>query len=143
MEVKVGKNQNYPLRLISKELIDRILHDIKRGSPNKYASEANGVSESLFYTWMRQGILDSDHLVDSLYAYLVQSMRKIEQDEIISCRQDVRFCPKGHAGAQWTLEHAYWKTYGSKAENMELNERLERLESQGVNANGTENEKTS
>ena len=128
MDIKLNKREgNYP-RLISQEVIDLILADIKRGAPNKHAAEANGISEVLFYYWIKQGVLDLTYGVDSIHARLVKSLRKIEQEEIIECRSAIKETDKGHKGAEWTLEHVYWRQFSSNAPAIDLNERMERLE---------------
>lgn len=128
MEIKLNKREgNYP-KLISQEVIDLILADIKRGSPNKYAAEANGVSEVLFYYWIKQGLLDLTYGLDTIHSRLVKSLRGIEQEEIVECRSAIKESDKGHRGAEWTLEHVYWRQFSSNAPAIDLNERMERLE---------------
>ena len=127
MEIKQGK-MVYPTRKVTRENIDRILHDIRRGSPKKHAAEANLISEAHFYNLVNQGISDINHEVyDSLPAYLVESLRKIEQLEIIDCKSDIRMCPKGHNGAQWILEKVYWREFSGDAKLMELAAEMEQL----------------
>lgn len=126
MEAKPNK-KSYPFRTVTQEKIDAILEAIKEGAPNKYAAEANGISESHFYNLINQGICDFNHdVLDSLPARLVVSLRNIEMEEIISCKKDIRVSEKGHRGAEWTLEHAYWRTFSSDGNIRELAEDIER-----------------
>lgn len=114
--------------------VKSILKDIKEGSSNKRAAESNGISERHFYYSILQGICDLEHeKFDTIYAVLVQSLRKIEQEEIKECRKLIKENKKSHKGAEWTLEHVYWQEYGSDAKAKELDERLKRIE-EGVSS---------
>lgn len=127
MEIKPNKIQ-YMLKKASLEVINKILDAIAQGSPNKHAAESNGISERSFYLWLEQGICDLEHEQDSVFSYMVQSLRKIEQNEITYCRQAIKEQKKGHKGAQWTLEHVYWRHFGASVADLEFNERLTELE---------------
>lgn len=127
MQIKPNKRK-YKITL-TKDQIDAVLKDIEDGSPNKYAAVANGISDRHFYDCVLQGICDMENgQSDTLYAYLARSLRRIEQKEIKECRKVIRMCPKGHTGAQWTLEHAYPCTFGNNAAAKEMDERLRKLE---------------
>lgn len=138
MRIAINKLKGNHYKIISKEVIDAILHDIAQGSPNKHACESHGISEALFYAWIQQGQLELRYQnIETLHTYLVESLRKIEKKEIIDCRNAIKSSDKGHKGAEWTLEHAYWRYFGSNAADIEVNERLERLEAQhGERENG-------
>lgn len=113
---------------ISKETIDSILQDIAEGSTRFHAAEANGIAYVTFYYWVKQGQVDLQYNKDSLHAYLVKALRKIERNEIKKCRKEIIKLKKGHKGCEWTLEKVYWQHFSGQAPAMELNERLERLE---------------
>ena len=110
---------------ISQERIDAILKDIGEGSTRFHASEANGIAYTTFYFWVKQGQLDIKYGIESLNSYLVKALRKIEQDEIKTCRTNIVSSNEGHKGAQWTLERVYWKQFGSHAPITELAEDFE------------------
>ena len=130
----------HPFRKLKKELIDAIVKDIEQGSPHIYAAEANGITESIFNVWRKQGKIDIDHEnYDSLPAYLVVSLARIKKKEIMECRQMIRANDKGHKGAEWTLEHAYWRHFGPNAAIIEFNKRLEELEGKKVSDKESEN----
>lgn len=121
---KIPYNFKYPN--VTQEKIDRVLADIKRGAPNKYAAEANQMSESHFYQLVRQGICDINHgLFDTMQAKMVSSLRKIELEEVVSCQKDIRKHKKGHKGAEWILEHAFWRTFSKDGNLKELAEEME------------------
>ena len=110
---------------INQERIDAILKDISEGSTRFHASEANGIAYITFYYWVKQGQLDIRYGIDSINARLVKALRNIEQVEIKKCRSSVVGHYDGHKGAQWTLQHVYWKQFGSHAPVSELAEDFE------------------
>lgn len=126
----------HPFRKLNKKLIDTIVKDISEGSPHCYACEANGITEAIFSIWRKQGMIDIAHdNEDSLPAYLVKSLGIIKQKEIKWCRDVIKKNKKGHKGAEWTLEHAYWRVYSSNAPVIELNREIELLKSKQGNDN--------
>jgi hypothetical protein len=127
MQIKPNKRP-YATTKVTRENIDLILEDIRNLAPNKYAAESNGISEAHFYDLLKQGICDINHgNYDTLHAYLAKSLREIEKKEIISCRKDIRRSEKGHIGAQWTLEHAFWRSFCGDAKVMELAHEIEMM----------------
>lgn len=145
MEAKANKrdyNRPNSFPVATQEKLDAILKDISEGSTKKHASEANGISCRQFHYLIAQGIVDLEFAkYDTMCANLVRSLRAIEQEEIKWCREKARFSPDGHKGAQWTLEHAYWRYFGKDANAKELAEEIERLreEMKGVKEDGDNN----
>lgn len=127
MEVKPYKIP-HPFRKLNKDLIDNIVKDIEHGSTHKLASQVNGITPRIFDIWRKQGEVDIEHEVDSLCAYLVLSLSKIKQKEVIWCRKIIKESDKSHKGAEWTLEHAYWRDFSGYAPAIEMDERLTQLE---------------
>ena len=127
MDVKPYKIP-HPYRKLNKNLVDAIVKDIEEGSTHRYASEANGITQRILNIWIKQGEVDVEHeLKDSLCAYLVLSLAQIKQKEIKSCRKKISKNEKGHKGAEWTLEHAYWREYSPSAAVLEFAEEVEAL----------------
>ncbi len=110
----------HPYRKLTKKLIDALVKDIYNGCTHVLAAESNGITESIFYVWRAQGKIDIEHQEDSLCAYLVESLAKVKKREVIVCRQLIVESEKGHKGAEWTLEHAYWRDFGKDANIKEL-----------------------
>ena len=127
MEAKDNKRvQKFPV--VTQEKLDAILKDIAEYSPKKHAAESNGISERQFYYLLAQGIVDLEvGKIDTIHARLVQSLRAIEKKEIKLCRERVSKSEDGHKGAQWTLEHAYWRYFGKDANAKELAEQMDRI----------------
>lgn len=128
MDAKSDKRPHV-FRKLTKDLIHKILFDIEEGSPHKYAAEANGVSESIFNIWRKQGAIDLSEDLETLPSYLVVSLAKIKQNEVKDCRLAIKSSDKGHKGAEWTLEHAYWRHFGSNAAVMQLAQDMEEFKS--------------
>ncbi len=120
----------HPFRKLNKKLIDAIVKDIKRGSTHKLASQVNGITPRIMQIWVKQGDIDVEHDEDSLCAYLVRSLSVVKQDEVIHCRERISESDKGHKGAEWTLEHAYWREYGKDANIKELADEIAELREQ-------------
>lgn len=140
-KLEIKPKENCLPRTFTQEKMQTILNDIKRGSTRKHAAEANGISERHFYYAIKQGTCDIENeQFNTVYAKLVQSLRDIEQNEIIGCREKIMMTDKSHRGAEWTLERVYWQWFGMNAANIDMDERLRRLE-QGDKRNERNEEK--
>lgn len=128
-----------PFKKLSKDLIDRIVKDIEEGSPHNYASQANGITVRILDIWIAQGKIDLEFENEhSLPAYLVLSLSKVKQNEVKWCREVIKDSEKGHKGAEWTLEHAYWRHYGGNAPLLEIANEIEKFKHQYMKAGITE-----
>jgi len=142
MEAKQGK-QPHPLRKVNQEKIDNILACIQQGIPIKYAAESNGITKTHFYNLVNQGLSDLDHgIEDTFYSQLVVSLRGLEKKTILDSLKDIRGNEKGHRGAEWFLEHRFWKEFGNNAQVKELATEIEdlKLEIQGAKKESKETE---
>ena|SRR2546428_4540082 len=127
MDVKADKRP-YQLKKLSDHLIDCLAKNINDGAPYKLAARANGVSERSLYYWLSQGILDLEHDKKTIHTKLVQRLANVEMNEIIELRDKIRGELRGHLGAQWTLERAFYKYFGINAIALELSEKLDNIE---------------
>lgn len=110
---------------ISKERIDAILKDIADDSTRYHASEANGIEYTTFYWWIKQGQCDLKHnKQDTLHAYLVKALRKIEQEDIKIEIKKIKNNKTGHKGAEWILERRYWKQFSNNVQAIQLWEEM-------------------
>lgn len=142
MEAKQGK-QPYPLRKVTQEKLDNILACIQVGIPIKYAAESNGITKTHFYNLINQGLSDLDHgIEDTFYAELVVSLRKLEKKDIGDRIKDIINNEKGHRGAEWYLEHRFWREFGNNAQVKELADEIAelKLEIQGAKKESKETE---
>lgn len=118
----------HPFRTVNKKVIDGIVQEIKEGATNRHAALVNGISPRHLYNLIAQGILDIEcEKYETLPAHLVLSLSKIESIEIKECKKDIRASEKGHKGAEWILEHAFWRHFGKDAVAKEVSEQLELL----------------
>lgn len=123
------KGSNYTPRKVTQEMLDKILNDIKLGSPIKYASEAHGLSDITFHHLIKLGKQDLiNEIHDTLPARLLMSLRSIQNEQVKSCALDIRGSDKGHRGAEWILEQMHWRQFGRHAQIKELSEQLDELE---------------
>jgi len=76
---------------------------------------------------LQQGKFDLETRSETLCAYLVESLAKVNQDEVQECRQLARHSEDGHRGAQWTLERAYPRDFGNNALACELLDKLDKM----------------
>lgn len=118
----------HPITKFKPERVKAILDDIKRGVPYVIAAEKNGIHESTFRDWRKNGRRDLLAQVESDYATLVRSLREIEAQRISASLVDIRGSEKGHRGKEWELERSFWRYFSSKAVEIEVNERLDNLE---------------
>lgn len=118
----------HPFRKLNKELIDILVKDIAEGSTQRLAAESNGITEAIFYIWQQQGKIDIQHEVDSLCGYLVKSLGRVKKEEVKWARQTIKETERGHKGAEWTLEHAYWRDFSAGAPNLEMAEEIRELQ---------------
>lgn len=113
---------------------EAILQDLRDEIPYKFAAESNGVAMSTMQLWLDNGMKDlREGKSDSNYAQFLLSVRKIEKDRVKRHLSNIGSDGKSHRGSEWILERSFWKHFGKAAE-IELNERVEKLENQKVNA---------
>jgi hypothetical protein len=116
-----------PIKL-SSGVATAILDAISCHIPYRIAAESNGIAERTLFYWIKRGCQDMDQGVNSAFSEFLQSLRKIESDKIMSYLSLIRSNTKGHKGCQWILEHVFWRYFSAHAQHIELNERIERLE---------------
>jgi len=105
-----------------------IIESIGNRIPYLIAAEANGICEETLYAWLRQGRKDQIAEIDSDYARFSEAVRQIEQLRIKEHLDNIAFSPKGHDGSQWILEKRWYKHFSARAADIEMDERLRKLE---------------
>lgn len=137
MEIKLNKKYEIKsLQKISQNRINAIMEYIEKGVPARYAVGANGIAETTFYQWIKQGKLDLSQELNTLHATLVQSLSKFHAFDITECIKKID--DDGARGAMWKLEHKYWKDFSSAVAEKEISEKLSQLESERENDDGEE-----
>jgi hypothetical protein len=124
---------------------EAILQDLRDEIPYKIAAESNGVAYCTLESWINSGLKDiKEGKTDSKYALFVGAVRKIEKDRIKRHVLNINSNEKSHRGSEWILERAFWQHFSAKTSEIELNERVEKLESKkGDEINDNNKEKTS
>lgn len=123
---KADKKRRYFVT-VTKDKIDAILEDIRAGSPVRYAAQSNCISYSHFKHLVAQGIVDQEHGLQTLESSLAASLATIFKNRIIKCQAKIENNKKGHKGAEWILEHAFWREFGSHAEAKQLAEEIDEM----------------
>jgi hypothetical protein len=121
-----------PISVFKKETVDGILEDIKKGVPYQIAAEKHGVHEATFRWWRNKGKASIDAGIEDDYSKLLRSLRKIESNRISLNLNSIRKSKKGHKGKEWELQRSFWRYFSDKASELELNERVEKLENKKV-----------
>lgn len=113
---------------LSKEVIDKILDDIKNNCPESIAAQSNSIGKSTFKVWKQQGECDLEYgLTETLHAYLVASLRTIQKNKIKDYIKQILKGKYGHKGCEWYLEKYYWHIFSQNANIKELYEEIEAL----------------
>ena len=122
----------------SQPVCDAILKDLKDEIPYEIACESNGVSYNTFCTWLANGKRDQLAGKRTYYSQFLEAVRKIQKERLKGHLGNISESDKGHKGSEWILERAYWKYYSSKTAEIEINERLDALESKKGEADASE-----
>lgn len=113
---------------------EAILQDLREEIPYKFAAESNGIPLCTFMSWLRYGLEEiKNGKSEARFAQFLLSVRKIEKERIKRHLNNIGEDGKSHRGSEWILERSFWKYFGKVAE-IELNERVEALESKQGNA---------
>ena len=113
---------------------EAILQDLRDEVPYQYAAESNGVAFRTFTKWVEYGIRDLEEGKESNFAQFVLAVRQIEKERIKRHVKNIRSEQKSHRGSEWILERAFWKQFSSKAVEIDLNERISKLENKKTEA---------
>lgn len=110
------------------DTVNNILQSIGDGVPYQISAEAAGVHRSTFEKWVKKGMQDISQGIESDHASMVGALREIEKNRIKNAMQNIQSNEKGHRGYEWSMERSFWKYFSSHAQNIEMNDRLEKLE---------------
>lgn len=113
---------------------EAILQDLRDEVPYLHAAESNGVGYRTLLDWIEKGKIDIQNGEnDSKYAQFTRAVREIEKNRIKHHISNIKREERSHKGSEWILERAFWKQFGKTAE-IELNERVEKLENKKANS---------
>jgi transposase-like protein len=106
---------------------DAILQSIRNRIPYELAAEANGIGERTLYEWIEKG---QNHLlneIDSDFANFAQSIKKVEQENIIQHLLIINGMPKNWQAHAWILERRWWKYFSSNPAIIDFQKQLDHL----------------
>jgi transposase-like protein len=107
-----------------------ILKDISDRIPYELAAEANGICEETLYAWIRQGKLDKKNGIQSEFAKFSEDIKRTELKKIREHLDSINESPERWQAQAWILERRWWKHFSPNAAVLELNKRLELIESE-------------
>lgn len=114
----------------TRERVQAILEDIQDYVPLEVAAKKNGISYERFRQWRIRGEEHLHNYVESDYAFMVVALNQIYALQIKENMDKIRFCPKGHRGAEWSMEKRFPRFYTSRAEVIDVHERIDELKDQ-------------
>ena len=113
---------------------EAILQDLRDEVPYKLAAESNGVALCTLELWIQNGLRDiREGKNNTDYAQFLGAVRKIEKERVKRHLSNISADGKSHRGSEWILERSFWKHFGKAAE-IELNDRVEKLENKKANS---------
>ena len=112
-----------------REAKDGIIESIRARVPYAVAAEANGVREGILYSWLRKGFSAKRDGKPNAYTEFAQAIKKIEQEKITEHLNAVNATPERWQAHAWILERRWWKHFSPQAALIEMNKRLDAMDS--------------
>lgn len=104
-------------------IIDAISHRI----PYEMAAEANGISGSTLYEWLKTGKDQIDQGIESDYTMFSESLKRAEMQKVREHTDMIAAKPERWQADAWLLERRWHKHFGANAALNELNAKLDKL----------------
>jgi transposase len=114
-------------------IIDAISHRI----PYEMAAEANGISGSTLYEWLKIGNDQREQGMETDYTIFSEALKRAEMTKVREHTDMIAAKPERWQADAWLLERRWHKYFGANAALNELNEKLDKL------LDGEKNEKRS
>lgn len=108
--------------------VNGILKDIENGIPFKISCESYEISYSTFKTWIENGVRDLLDNKSTYYTQFLASLREVQKRVIEKNQKKIASNEKSHKGAEWLLERSYWQYFSARVADLELEERISKLE---------------
>lgn len=106
-------------------IIDAISHRI----PYEMAAEANGISASTLYEWLKIGNEQREQGMETDYTIFSEALKRAEMQKVREHTDMIAAKPERWQADAWLLERRWYKYFGPNAQINELNQRLDKLES--------------
>ncbi|HXK00721.1 MAG TPA: hypothetical protein VNF93_02405 [Buchnera sp. (in: enterobacteria)] len=116
-------------------VVDGILKDLENGIPARITCESYGVAYPTFKRWIENGTKDLLEEKNTYYTQFLASLRNVHKKVISRHLKRVVENEKGHKGAEWYLERAFWQYFSSKVAEIDLEDRLNKLENKRMEEN--------
>lgn len=113
-------------------IIDAISHRI----PYEMAAEANGISGSTLYEWLKVGKEHQDDAIDSDYSQFSEAIKRAEMTRVREHQDMIAAKPERWQADAWILERRWHKHFGANAALNELNAKLDQLLDEEKNEKG-------
>lgn len=104
-------------------IIDAIAHRI----PYEMAAEANGISGSTLYEWLKLGKEHQDDGIESDYSMFSEALKRAEMTKVREHTEIIAARPERWQADAWLLERRWHKHFGANAQLNELNNKLDQL----------------
>lgn len=105
-------------------IIDAISHRI----PYEMAAEANGISLSTLYEWLKIGNDQREQGIETEYTIFSEALKRAEMQKVREHTDMIAAKPERWQADAWLLERRWYKYFGPNAQINELNQRLDKLE---------------
>lgn len=105
------------------DIIDAISHRI----PYELAAEANGITGTTLYAWLKLGREHTELGIDSDYSVFSESLKRAEMTKVREHCDMIAAKPERWQADAWLLERRWYKYFGANAQLNELNQKLDKL----------------
>lgn len=104
-----------------------IINDISHRIPYELAAEANGISGSTLYEWLKIGKDHIDEGIESDYTMFSEALKRAEMNKVREHNEKIASNVDRWQADAWLLERRWHKHYGANAQLNELNSKLDKL----------------
>lgn len=120
-------------------IIDAISHRI----PYEMAAEANGISGSTLYEWLKTGNDQRNLGMETEYTIFSEALKRAEMQKVREHTDMIAAKPERWQADAWLLERRWYKYFGPNAQLNDLNNRLSKMENGESGDENSSNEENS
>ncbi len=119
-------------------IIDAISHRI----PYEMAAEANGISGSTLYEWLKIGNDQREQGMETDYTIFSEALKRAEMQKVREHTDMIAAKPERWQADAWLLERRWYKYFGANAQLNEMNQKLDQLLDGEKNEKGSHQERS-
>jgi hypothetical protein len=124
------------------ERAERIINDISHCVPYALAAFGNGIHEDTLYDWINRGKRDLQAGIDSEFAKFSETLNKVQINRVRTHLDKIaQNCDRWQADA-WLLERRWYKHFALSAKEIEMDERMKKIEQNMVAKDEPNDQKT-